>query len=365
MSDSIKIGQIYGIPIELHWTLVLLIFFTFLSAMLQFEYFGLLFTILLLLFVCILLHELAHSITSIRNKVEVQKIVLTPLGGASIIDDTRIDPHTDFRIVLAGPLMSLFLASLFGLLGIYTPTGFFSSLFQELFILNLFMAVFNILPIFPMDGGRIFRSYMQNRMDFFDATMLTVRLSSYLLGIIVIVTVLFSFFATGYSPTLREYVAFGNLIIVALFYGGAQSEKKAAIIRRNTEGITVNSALSKNYTMVNPKLKLSQLYARVKSRKGHVIVTKVNGRYALVDLFKNDEDPNLRVVDISVPIPELPPDTSIADAFIKMQLADFGLIAVVKRKRLLGVTTASMLQTIITLYLLNRKNPRKRKSNKL
>ncbi len=77
--QSLGIGKIFGIEIELHWTFLLLLLFTLLIS-------TFVFILIVLLFVCVLIHELAHSITSLRNGIKVKKIILLPIGGASIIE---------------------------------------------------------------------------------------------------------------------------------------------------------------------------------------------------------------------------------------------------------------------------------------
>ena len=143
---SVRIGRIAGIDIELHWLFILLIlFFIYLSPLLGF--------IWILLFVCVLIHELSHSITALRNGIKVSRIILMPIGGASIINDIGINPEAELNISVAGPLMSFVLGGIFGILVIFTPPGIITYIVQYLFLINILLGVFNILPAFPMDGG--------------------------------------------------------------------------------------------------------------------------------------------------------------------------------------------------------------------
>ena len=167
-NGSVGIGKIAGINIELHWMFILLIaLFFFISPLL-----GL---IWILLFVCVLIHELSHSITARRNGIKVVKIVLLPIGGASMIEEINIDPRVEFNIAIVGPIMSLFLGGLFGILVLFTPPGMITFIVQYLFVINIFLGIFNILPAFPMDGGRVLRSYLENKHNFYEATMLTAK----------------------------------------------------------------------------------------------------------------------------------------------------------------------------------------------
>ena len=93
---SPNIGSIYGIPIELHWTFIVMMLLALAISVN-------LFIIFVLLFVCVFLHELAHSVTAIRNNISVKKIILYPLGGGSMIDMDEVPPKLEFMIAIALP----------------------------------------------------------------------------------------------------------------------------------------------------------------------------------------------------------------------------------------------------------------------
>ena len=113
MADfSPYMGSIDGIRIQLHWSFILLLL---LILILSWYYF----LIWVMLFACVLAHELTHSITSRRNGIAVKKIILYPFGGGSVIDFEKVSPKTEFRISIVGPLSSLMLAAIFGILAIF------------------------------------------------------------------------------------------------------------------------------------------------------------------------------------------------------------------------------------------------------
>ncbi|MEM3180976.1 MAG: site-2 protease family protein, partial [Candidatus Micrarchaeaceae archaeon] len=178
--QSPKIGKIFGVDIELHWLSILfLLLFLFISLYL--------FLLMLLLLVSVLLHELAHSVTSIRNKIKVSKIILIlPIGGLSVLDKININPKIEFNIAVAGPIMSIFIGSAFGVLVPFTPPGIITQIFQFMFEINILLGVLNLLPAFPTDGGRVFRSYLERKHNFYDATMLTVKTSKAIMYALVI-----------------------------------------------------------------------------------------------------------------------------------------------------------------------------------
>lgn len=346
--SSLSIGRFAGISIELHWTFILLLLFAYLGG-------TLFFLVILLLFVCVLIHELAHSVTALRNKIAVKKIVLLPIGGASIIDDIKIDPKVEFKVAIAGPLMSLFLGLGFGALSLFTPSGPITFIVQSLFELNIFMAVFNILPAFPMDGGRVFRSYLERRKNFFDATMLTVKVSKYLMGIITIATLLFFAFATSYSVGYREFLVFWNFIIIIFLYGGATTEEQAAILRKNTQGLKIIEAKVKSYSLVNPNASILSIYSKLRKSKERIFVTKIAKEYFLLDLLANPKGIKGKgAKDIAYTIPSVGPDSNVFDVLSRMQSLEVEAVAIVKNGKLLGIVTASSLQSFISIHIISK-----------
>jgi len=170
MNASIKLGRILGIPIGIHasWFLVFgLVTFSLSSGYFTEQYpqlssmahMGLAVTTSLLFFGSVLLHELGHSIIALRNKIPVNGITLFIFGGVAQISREPDSPGVEFRIAIAGPLVSLGLAAWFGglsLLGTQVPIIEASSTY--LMRINLILALFNLIPGFPLDGGRVLRS---------------------------------------------------------------------------------------------------------------------------------------------------------------------------------------------------------------
>ncbi len=178
MKTSLRIGRIGKTEIRLHISLLLLIpyvLITFqpsgwLAALLQF-------LVIILVFACILLHELGHTLVSKLLKIEVKSITLWPLGGFANLERQPDKAWKGFLITAAGPLVNLVLAGIFFFLSSasffvsrFVYPGFLSSsqsgslLFTlpgVLALLNLYLAVFNLIPLYPMDGGQIFRSAME------------------------------------------------------------------------------------------------------------------------------------------------------------------------------------------------------------
>lgn len=179
---SWKIGTVMGIPMRVHFSW--LIIFGLITWSLSTFYFPkaapqlpILFYWVagagaaILLFVSVALHELAHSLIALRYRLPILSITLYIFGGVSQMKGEPPDPGAEFRIAVAGPLSSFVLSFLFLLL-YYAVTGqLVRALFSYLAQLNVVLGVFNLIPGFPMDGGRVVRAFIwKKRGDFFHAT---------------------------------------------------------------------------------------------------------------------------------------------------------------------------------------------------
>lgn len=173
MRGSLVIGEIRGIKIEINasWLIV----FGLVTFMLATSFFPANYPdwepainwaigaiLAVSLFVSVLLHELSHSLVAIRNGIPVKKITLFIFGGVAQIEKEPDDPLTEFKVAIAGPAMSVFLALLFSALA---ALGEAAALSQYLVVplaylsmVNTVLAVFNLVPAFPLDGGRVLRS---------------------------------------------------------------------------------------------------------------------------------------------------------------------------------------------------------------
>ncbi len=343
---SVRIGKIAGIDIELHWLFILLIlFFIYLSPLL-----GL---IWILLFVCVLIHELSHSITAKRNGIKVSRIILLPIGGASMIDQIEIDPSVEFNISIAGPITSLLLGGLFGILVVFTPAGIITYLVQYLFLINILLGLFNLLPAFPMDGARVLRSYLQRRHNFYEATMTTARVSRYFMVLIIIGTLVFVALPTGYSVLNKEVLFVWDLIIVFFLYGGMKAEEDNVVLKQETKGLTMRDVIGKNYAVIRWDAKLSDLYALMKRSREHTIITvNPQGVYCVVNVFDQKVLKNAgSVADISAEIPSIQASSNISDALSRIESVPFRIGVVLNGKKLIGIATGQHVSAFLALHM--------------
>jgi Zn-dependent protease len=182
---SLKLFSVQGIDIRLHYTFPLIIIWAalqygvFIGGGLRGAIFGI--AAISLLFVVVTLHELGHSFAARYFKVPVERIVLSPIGGVAQLRRMPEEPIQEFIVAIAGPAVNVVIAIVLGLfayvarLQIINPLdiiGNFSlgNLFSYLFVSNIILAVFNLIPAFPMDGGRVLRSVLAMRLNYVRAT---------------------------------------------------------------------------------------------------------------------------------------------------------------------------------------------------
>jgi Zn-dependent protease len=188
VNSTFRLGRIAGIPIGVNWTwLVVFAFFVWSLASSVFPdtnpglstaaYAGMAIAAALLFFGSLLLHELGHALQARREGVRIDGITLWLFGGVARLRGTFPGAGAEFRIAIAGPIVTAVLAGVFVGLAVVTHFGnVFDGVVTWLGYINLLLLVFNLLPALPLDGGRIFRSALWRlRDDFVWATRLAAR----------------------------------------------------------------------------------------------------------------------------------------------------------------------------------------------
>jgi Zn-dependent protease/CBS domain-containing protein len=231
MGGSFTIGKFSGIEVRVHWTfLLLLAFFAFTGYQASGSLLGALTAtaVIVALFICVLLHEFGHSLVAQRLGLEIHSITLLPIGGVSNLESLPEKPSDELKITLAGPLVNVVLAPIFfgvGLLlgaapripaDLFTGIGSVGQFFFYLGYINVVLAVFNLIPAFPLDGGRILRALLATRLGALRATEISsivgqvIAAAFFLIGLLggnillALVAVFIFFGATGEAQMVRQ-----------------------------------------------------------------------------------------------------------------------------------------------------------------
>lgn len=275
MGWSIKLGRIFGIDIKMHLTFLLIVFWG------AFNYggnagplYGVMVT--LALFTLVLLHELGHSLAALGFGISVRDITLLPIGGVARLERMPEKPLHELVVALAGPMVNVVLALILlpivvGLM-IGRPISFDVSLIREpgllglstfLLTANITLVVFNMLPAFPLDGGRVFRALLGFFTNYYQATQIAVtvgRIFAIGLGVFAFLT----------RPP--QYW----LIIIALFilFAGGQ-EGLAVAARSKLRGIQVGQILNRNPVSLSPYATVGQVAS--------VVMSSYQSNFAILD----------------------------------------------------------------------------------
>jgi len=248
MKWSWKIGTFSGIDVFIHATFLLIIGWVGLSYWMQTHtvagtMVGIIFTLLLFLFV--VLHEFGHALTARHYGVRTRDITLYPIGGIARLERMPDKPIQEFWVALAGPAVNLVLGSLL-LLGLLL-TGSFKlpldlsltsgSFVTRLMVVNFTLAIFNLIPAFPMDGGRVLRALLAMRMEYVSATQIAAYIGQGL-------ALVFGFIGLFSNPFL---------VFIALFvWIGAAQEASMVQIKTALGGIPVSKATITDFQTLTP-----------------------------------------------------------------------------------------------------------------
>lgn len=341
---SPTIGRIFGIDIQIHWTLIILLLFSLINSVF--------FVIILLLWVCVFVHELSHSLLALKNNVKVKKIVLNLLGGASVIDTNSIRPETEFQISIVGPITSIAIGLAFGLALVYMNGGVVKEIFQNMFLLNMLLGVLNLLPAFPLDGGRVFRSYLEKKNNFLSATQITAKATNAVAFLIIIGSIVYVS-AISSSFLYKEFFVFWDIIIAMFLYSGAQAELQSAYIKKYSSRLHVRDALSRNFILLSHPATIQEVYAKILRRHTHIVLVKKGDIIFLLSRFRglaNKKGGDL-IKSVSVQIPSIDYDASLSKAIDLMASEQKGIIAVSRAGRIVGVLMDSHVESIISLQM--------------
>ncbi len=342
MKYSFKIGSAWGIPIELHITFILLIAAVFVLSLPTDQFYT--FFIVLLLFVFVVFHELAHSVVARHYGIKVRKIILYPIGGVSEIEEIPDNPAQEWRMAVAGPLTSLVLGFALFAIGavsapnLLSPTVFVSitgNVIYDLASLNILLGFFNLIPAFPMDGGRVFRALLAERMKYSDATRYAVTIGR-VFGILMVVA----------GVIFPNYFL---LILVGIFvYIGASEESEQTIISTALAGIRVKDVMQTEFGVVSPEQNLTETLESMFMNRYHDALVQKDGvlqgivTWDELMKIKQEQRISLTVGQMRLKQISIGPDESILEAQKIMMREKIGLIPVVGKDaplKVVGIVT--------------------------
>jgi Zn-dependent protease/predicted transcriptional regulator len=250
MKGSLKLGKIAGISIFIHWTFSLLLaFIIYINYKTGYNAIQIAWSVLLILcvFIAVFLHELGHSFAAKVFNIETEYITLLPIGGVSRLESLPEKPKEELIVTFAGPLVNIVLGLLTGLFITFPNRSEAlakelsegvnaSNFFLNFFIVNIILAVFNLIPAFPMNGGRILKALLSLKFERHVATKIAARIGQFLaMGFI-----LLGFF---FNP----FLIFIGLFVIM----GAQMESEYADSKYSLKRNKVRDVTMKQYNTID------------------------------------------------------------------------------------------------------------------
>lgn len=364
---SFRIGSVYGIPIRLNLTFLLILpVFAWIigsqigrQTVLLNTFFGagiaveqlvsgwapwILGTITAIgLFVCVVLHELGHSLVALRYGVEIESIRLWLFGGVSEFDEIPEEWTNELSIAIAGPIVSVVLGVLLYIAFSWVPTGFDSALFVlgYLALINVGLALFNLLPAFPLDGGRILRALLTRNRSRAGATQLAANVGkafAVLLGFVGLIG--FNWILVG---------------IAFFIYIGASSEAQQTRMQGNFQEVATRDLMTpvEHLRTISPDESVATLSKRMVSEchTSYPVVSNdaLVGLVTLSDTtdIREEERDAFTVEDVmSSDLQTISPDRDAVDALNEMRQHNVGRLLVVDEQNdLMGLISRSDVMT--------------------
>ena len=345
MKSSINLGKIFGIDLKINVTfLILLIWVAFSSLLKGASPTDAVTEVLFIvaLFGIVVLHELGHALTARKFGISTRDITLLPIGGVARLEKMPEDPKQELLVAIAGPAVNLVLAGILGI-GLFVFGTFNqpvslgmveSNLWVRLLTANVTLFLFNLIPAFPMDGGRVLRSLLSLRMGSVKATRIAANIGK---GAALLIGIVGIFF----NPWL---------VLTAIFiWVGASSEAKATLLQEKVKGLEVQDAMISRFYQVEGNQPLGSVMAlSIQTGQQNIPVTS-NGHFIgiirrqdLTNALQRYGDRSPAYVAIGSEPEALSPTMSLKDVLIKF--TEDRVLPVIEDGQLIGLITPDSIQ---------------------
>jgi Zn-dependent protease/CBS domain-containing protein len=330
---SYRVATIAGIQVRIHLTFLLLLAFYgwiyYIDGGPQAAIDGVVFT--LLIFLCVLLHEFGHALAARTFGIRTPDITLLPIGGVARLERMPANPRQEFVIAIAGPAVNVLIAiAIFVVIGGVVPVREFGlvdtasgTLLNKLLVVNILLVGFNLIPAFPMDGGRVLRALLATQMRYSAATRLAARIGQ-------VIAVLFG---------LASLTSWGGPILgfIAIFvFLGAQQELAYAQFRETAQNLRVGQAMITRFQALPISLRVDEI-AKTLSESNQGVFPFVDEQLHFRGIASREElqrastqlPPEASASSVARTPPTLAPSTGFGDALELMQQSAEPLLPVV------------------------------------
>ncbi len=371
-SWSIPAGRLFGIEIRIHLTFFFLLLFVWSaeSATQDMTTAARALGLVGIIFASVILHELGHALVARRAGVPAKGIILLPIGGVTILDESQAIPESettwkrDVRIAVAGPLVNLAIAGASALFLLAVVPGFpltskplvdINNLLRSVVWLNLYLGLFNLLPAYPMDGGRVLRAYFTRQMDPIRATQRAVRIGH----VFAILFMMVGMLLTNRPETRAD--GLWLLMIGFFLFVGAQLEERSAVFHSVLQSVRLEEVMLTDFATLSPADTLEDaLDKAVHTLQDDFPVVRgsdmvgVISKQKILDALRSEGNGYVqaamnRLFEVSAK------QDSLASAFRKLAARNLSIIPVVDEQRLVGIITLQNLMHSMALLAESRK----------
>jgi Zn-dependent protease/CBS domain-containing protein len=352
MRWSFRVGTLARIPIQVHATFALLLAWIALSHVLQGHGLAEMAGGLLLvvsIFACVVLHELSHALAARRFGIQTREITLLPIGGVARLERMPEKPIQELVVAIAGPITSLAIAA--ALFALSAVLGGATALPEQrvvggpfvakLMWINVTLAIFNLLPAFPMDGGRVLRAALALRLDRDRATEIAARIGQGM-------ALLFGVIGVFFNPFL--------VLIAVFIWFGAKSEASLEQLKSGLSGLTVRQAMVTDFRVLQPQDSLAHVVELMLAGFQRDFPVIEDGRLAGV-LTHEDVVRGLAESGADTPVAAVmqrrfettTPSEVLEIALEKLERCECRTLVVVRDDRVVGVITPENIGEMLTM----------------
>jgi Zn-dependent protease/predicted transcriptional regulator len=352
---ALRLVRVAGIPIRIHYTFILLlIWFAFMGKDGP-RWEGI--ALMIAVFACVVLHELGHSIVAQRFGIRVSEIVLYPIGGVARMEKLP-KPHQEFWIALAGPAVNVVIAGILYAalkgprvsvrLDDLGPLG--SNWLHYLLAMNLLLAAFNMIPAFPMDGGRVLRAILAMRMDEYRATQIAASIGQILAFVI-------GFWGLQSANVMALFIAFFVFI-------GAGQEAMMYQGKALVEGLPVREAMITEFRTLTVGTSLGEareMLLRTSQTDFPIMhgdeIVGVLSRNALLHGLAEHGPSGYVAGSMEREFASASPEAGLEEIASEMQAGRTGCVLVMENGTLVGMVTKENLAELLIVRQIMRQAP--------
>ncbi len=353
MKWSLKLGSVAGIKILMHWTFVfLIVWIAFTEAQRGSNFTTILLAIgfILTVFLCVVLHELGHALTAKQYGIKTKMITLLPIGGVASLERMPENPKQELLIAVAGPAVNVVIAFILWLILPslqnlpseefflrITPANF---LYLLLFV-NVVLVLFNAIPAFPMDGGRVLRAVLAFKLGRVRATQIAANLGQLL-------AIGFVFIGFFYNPFL--------ILIGAFVFFGAYAENIMVQHLDFLRGHSVREGMMTSFVTLAPTDTVKAALNKLLLGSEHEFIIELDGqvvgtltRSQLIQAIKEDKLTSPVTEVMSQDFKTFNVQDKLAEAYTELQKTRAPLLPVLENGRLAGVINTDNINEFIMI----------------